>query len=180
MRPPSPRDAFPHLIETARLRLHKPERRQQSTYAQFAAVTLSPAEPPSEVKGEAFAAFMIEHWDRYGFGFLVAEVVENPGPPVTIGHAGFKYVDAWPDHWPENYEAIELGYALVPAARGRGYATEAARAVLLAAFAAFDVASIRARCNVENVKSAAVLLRCGMTELEATDTRRRFEIARPA
>lgn len=122
---------------------------------------------------------MIGHWDRYGFGFLVIDSVGGSANPVSIGHAGFKYVDAWPNHWPDNYDEIELGYSLVPHARGNGYVTEAARAALAAAFAAFDIPSVRAKCNRENQKSAAVLLRCGMDEQVTTDNMRRFKIDRP-
>ena len=67
---------------------------------------------------------------------------------------------------------------MVPSARGRGYVTEAALALLTAAFAVFDVASIYAKCSHDNLKSAAVLVRCGMKELESTETSRRFEILR--
>ena len=136
-------------------------------------------EPLSNEQACAFAAFMIEHWSRYGFGFLVIDVVRDFGRLVSIGHAGFKYIDAWPNHSPEDYDAIELGYSVIPGARGRGYVTEAARAVLTAAFAAFDVPSIHAKCSHDNLKSAALLLRCGMKEVEATDKVRRFKILRP-
>jgi RimJ/RimL family protein N-acetyltransferase len=122
---------------------------------------------------------MIGHWDRYGFGFLVIDVVGSSGNPMTIGHAGFKYVDAWPNHWAESYDAIELGYSVIPQARGHGYVTEAARTLLNAAFAVFDVPSIRAKCRHDNPKSAGVLLRCGMKELEPAERGRRFEVARP-
>jgi RimJ/RimL family protein N-acetyltransferase len=121
---------------------------------------------------------MIGHWDRYGFGFLVIDVGSS-AKPVTIGHAGFRYVDAWPNHWPESYDAIELGYCVIPEDRGHGYVTEAARELLTAAFAAFDVPSIRAKCRHDNPKSAGVLSRCGMTELEPAEGHRRFEVVRP-
>jgi RimJ/RimL family protein N-acetyltransferase len=123
---------------------------------------------------------MLGHWDRFGFGFLVIEIAGSFEKHVPIGHAGFKYVDAWPNHWPGNYDAIELGYSIVPSARGRGYVTEAAQAVLATAFAVFDVPSICAKCSPDNPESAAVLLRCGMTEREATDRMRRLAIGRPA
>ena len=100
------------------------------------------------------------------------------GTPVTLGHVGFKYVDAWPNHWPQSYEAIELGYAIIPGARGRGYVTEGARGALAAAFTSFDIPSIRAKCRSDNVKSAAVLLRCGMHEEAAKDEMRYFRIMR--
>ncbi len=104
------------------------------------------------------------------------EVIETSGTARTVGHAGFRYVDAWPNHWAESYEAIELGYALVPSARGFGFASEAARAALAAASEAFDVATIRARCDRDNIDSAGVLLRCGMTEIEYPGPQRRFEM----
>lgn len=123
---------------------------------------------------------MIGHWDRYGFGFLVIDIKKDRAKHGPIGHVGFKYVDAWPEHWPNNYDEIELGYSVVPCARGKGYVTEAARAALTEAFTAFDVPSIRAKCSQDNPKSAAVLLRCGMQEQEADDATRRFKIVRPA
>jgi [ribosomal protein S5]-alanine N-acetyltransferase len=175
-----PRDVFPRRIETARLRLRAPEEGEGALYAhraQEACATRS--EPLSRDQARAFAAFMIGHWERYGFGFLVIDIVGASGKRVSIGHAGFKYVDAWPNHWPENYDAIELGYSIVPTARGHGYVTEAAQAALTAAFAAFDVPSIRAKCNDDNPKSAAVLFRCGMKELPTMGKMRHFEIMRP-
>jgi RimJ/RimL family protein N-acetyltransferase len=180
MKLPLPRDAFPRRIETARLCLRRPDEGEAALYARQAqeAYAARP-EPLSRDQARAFAAFMIGHWDRYGFGFLIIDMVGGFGRPVSIGHAGFRYVDAWPNHWPEGYDAIELGYSVVPSAQGRGYVTEAAGAVLAAAFAVFDVPSIRATCSHDNSKSAAVLLRCGMKELEATDRVRRFNIVRP-
>jgi ribosomal-protein-alanine N-acetyltransferase len=178
---PLPCDAFPRRIETGRLYLRPPEEGEAALYARHAqeAYATQP-EPISDDEARAFAAFMLGHWERYGFGFFVIDIADGFGKRISIGHAGFKYVDAWPNHWPQSYNAIELGYSVVPSARGRGYVTEAARAVLTAAFAALDVPSIRAKCRHDNPKSAAVLLRCGMTELEATEGTRRFEIARPA
>jgi ribosomal-protein-alanine N-acetyltransferase len=175
-----PHDAFPRRIETARLCLRRPEEAEGALYARHAqeAYATRP-EPLSDEQARAFAAFMLGHWERYGFGFFVIDIADGFGKRISIGHAGFKYVDAWPNHWPQTYDAIELGYSVVPSARGRGYVTEAARAALTAAFAAFDVASLCAKCRLDNPKSAAVLLRCGMTELEAKDGTRRFEIVRP-
>lgn len=171
---------FPRLIQTERLRLRRPEPHEEALCARLAADAYrARPEPPSDERARLFAAFQIEHWVRYGFGFMLADVVTDAGPPQTVGHTGLKYVDAWPGHWAETAGAIELGFSLIPAARGHGYVTEAARAVLAEAFAAFDIPTIRARCNINNEKSAAVLLRCDMTELEATDNFRQFELARP-
>ncbi len=172
-----PARTFPRSIQTARLRLHQPEPAQQALYARLAAEAhATRPEPWSDDLARTFAAFMVEHWSRYGFGFLVVDVVEPSGATRPVGHAGFKYVDAWPNHWAQTFDAIELGYALVPSARGLGFASEAARAVLGAASEAFDFATVRARCNRDNLDSARVLLRCGMTEIESPGTLRRFEI----
>ena len=85
------------------------------------------------------------------------------------------HADAYPGHWTEDYSAVELGFALIPSARGCGYLTEAARAVIAEAMKVVDGATIRAHCDIDNPKSAAVLLRCGMTELEPSGGHRRFE-----
>lgn len=176
---PLPRDSFPRRIETARLCLRSPDEQEAALYARLAQEAYATrSEPLSRDQACAFAAFVIGHWQRYGFGFLIVDVVGEGVKPTPIGHAGLKYVDAWPNHWPQRYDEIELGYSVVPSARGRGYVTEAARAVLTAAFGAFDVATVRAKCNRDNPKSAAVLLRCGMAELEPSDRTRRFEIER--
>lgn len=180
MKLPLPRETFPRQIDTTRLFLRRPEEHEGELYAQQAREACARREPLSHDEARAFAAFMIGHWDRYGFGFLVIDIISDLANPVSIGHVGFKYVDAWPNHWPDNYDEIELGYSLVPHARGKGYVTEAARAALTAAFTAFDIPCVRAKCNQDNPKSAAVLLRCGMQEQEATDKTRRFKIVRPA
>jgi RimJ/RimL family protein N-acetyltransferase len=149
-------------------------------YARQAREACGQREALSNDQADAFATFMIEHWKRYGFGFLVMNAIEGSGNVTPIGHVGFKYVDARPNHDAESYDAIELGYSQIPSARGHGYVTEGALAALAAAFAAFDVPSISAKCNRENLKSAAVILRCGMREVESDDNMRRFSIERAA
>ena len=58
----------------------------------------------------------IGHWAIRGHGFWAVEDKESKG---FVGAVGL-----WrPDGWPE----LELGYWLMPAAQGKGYATEAAR-----------------------------------------------------
>lgn len=57
--------------------------------------------------------------------------------------------------------AVELGYWLGAEHRGRGLATEAARAVLEAAFEMTGAAAVTARCRVTNPASRGVLERCG-------------------
>lgn len=56
----------------------------------------------------------------------------------------------------------EVGYALHPAFTGKGYATEAARAVLDLGFGAYRMHRIVARLDARNTASARVLERLGM------------------
>jgi RimJ/RimL family protein N-acetyltransferase len=55
----------------------------------------------------------------------------------------------------------ELGYSLLRAARGNGFATEAVRAICNEAFSATSLRRIEAACVVENESSRRLLLRLG-------------------
>lgn len=59
---------------------------------------------------------------------------------------------------------LEIGWHFLPDAWGRGYATEAARALVERAWAA-DVAELYAVTHPDNVRSQAVCGRLGMTDL---------------
>ena len=58
---------------------------------------------------------------------------------------------------------VELGYALVPEARGRGAATAALSILTQWAFAELGVARIELRISAANVASQGVARRCGYT-----------------
>lgn len=58
----------------------------------------------------------------------------------------------------------EIGYSLIQEARGRGYATEAVRALVDEVFASSGVTEIQACCMPENAASRAVLARVGFRE----------------
>jgi RimJ/RimL family protein N-acetyltransferase len=69
----------------------------------------------------------------------------------------------------------ELGYWLTPDAWGRGYATEAGRAVLAIARDTMRLPHLRARHHVENPASGRVLRKLGFVE---TGRGRTFSLAR--
>ena len=77
---------------------------------------------------------------------------------------------------PEDGE-VEVGYGLVEAARGRGLATEALRALL----AETDAAGVRVRAGVrpDNGASLRVLAGCGFTELRGSNDEGALLLARP-
>jgi RimJ/RimL family protein N-acetyltransferase len=63
--------------------------------------------------------------------------------------------------------SMEIGYWLVPAALGQGYATEAVTLIAAMAFDDLRAARVTIQCSTRNVKSAAVAMRCGFIH-EAT------------
>ena len=57
---------------------------------------------------------------------------------------------------------VEIGYSIVPEFRGRGYATEVARALIDCAFSHAEVSAVAAHTGVGNVGSIKVLERARM------------------
>jgi [ribosomal protein S5]-alanine N-acetyltransferase len=84
-------------------------------------------------------------------------VVERATSRV-IGDAGFGVFEPTGE--------IELGYTLARTAWGHGYATEAARACLLAGLEHLDARRIIAAVDAENAASIRVAERIGMTRAE--------------
>jgi RimJ/RimL family protein N-acetyltransferase len=64
----------------------------------------------------------------------------------------------------ENEMQADIGFTLVPAYQGRGYATEAVRSVVRYLFAAQGLHRISAECDARNVRSARLLARVGFQE----------------
>lgn len=62
--------------------------------------------------------------------------------------------------------AVELGYFVRSDAAGRGYATEAAKPMLRAAFEDAGVARVELRCEPDNVASIAIARKLGMSVRE--------------
>lgn len=78
----------------------------------------------------------------------------------VIGNCGVRSTSPWND--------AEIGFELDRQYWHQGYATEAANAVLEFAFTRLNLPQVRAHCVSENLASAAVLRRLGMT-FEKTD-----------
>ncbi|MCS0498105.1 GNAT family N-acetyltransferase [Protaetiibacter mangrovi] len=69
-------------------------------------------------------------------------------------------------HLDPAHGSAEIGWVISPAASGHGYATEAVRALLDAAFGVFGLRRVVARIDAENTASARLAERVGM-RLEA-------------
>jgi len=90
--------------------------------------------------------------DLWKDGFGVLHVAEN----ILIGLCSFT--------GPPTAEGmVEIAYGIAPGYQGRGYATEAARAIVDYAFASGRVRSIQAHTLPEQNASTRVLLKCGFT-----------------
>jgi [ribosomal protein S5]-alanine N-acetyltransferase len=74
---------------------------------------------------------------------------------VVVGNVGLRRQS-------EAARVADLGYELAPERWGRGYATEAARAMLDWGFRELDLHRVWAHCLAENVASARVLEKLGM------------------
>lgn len=129
--------------------------------------TLSPAWPqgdlldvlPMQVAADAAA-------EPYG----VWVIVERAGREV-IGDIGFMGP-------PDGGESVELGYSLVPDRRRRGYATEAARAMIGWAFQQPGVSRVIAHCDADNEPSTRVLERTGFQRTGVVGGRLQWRIGR--
>jgi RimJ/RimL family protein N-acetyltransferase len=112
----------------------------------------------------------IARWDANGFGqFSVLRREDGR----WIGRSGLLVWDraVWlPSTLPEAAEPeIELGWTFVREHWGRGYATEAARAVLTHAWDRLGLDEVLSFTAVGNAPSRAVMTRIGMTHDPADD-----------
>lgn len=107
----------------------------------------------NEQDAEAIIARLVAWWQqREHFIFGVWEKESG----AYVGEAYLANAD-W--HVPR----IELGYFLVQTCTGKGYATEAARALAEYAFVHMHVQRIELQCTADNVASMRVAERCGFT-----------------
>lgn len=91
-----------------------------------------------------------------GYGWWAIDVKDGPS------FAGVIVLDDFPLNAPFA-PAIEVGWLLPPAHRGKGYATEGARAALDYAFTVMEVDEVVSGARAPNVRSQRVMERIGMT-----------------
>jgi RimJ/RimL family protein N-acetyltransferase len=89
---------------------------------------------------------------KYGFGLYLVELLADQAP---LGMCGLLRRDTHPD--------VEIGFAFVPRARGRGYALEAARATLGFAQQTLGIARVVALAKADNHPSNHILEAIGLS-----------------
>ncbi|MEU4144834.1 GNAT family N-acetyltransferase [Streptomyces parvulus] len=138
-----------------------------SDLAPWAAMNADPdvrehlGEPLTREQSDASVAAFRADFERRGYGWWAVEVRDTD---EFIGFAGLDEVD---DGLP--FTGVEIGWRLARSSWGRGYATEAARAVLAHGFGTLALPEILAVTTTANVRSQAVMRRLGMTRNPADD-----------
>jgi RimJ/RimL family protein N-acetyltransferase len=94
--------------------------------------------------------WLIGHWQLLGYGMFV---VEERATGAFLGRVGPLHPPAWPD--------FEIAWALAAAARGKGYAVEAARAAIHWSFAALGRERVVSIIDPRNPASIRVAERLG-------------------
>jgi RimJ/RimL family protein N-acetyltransferase len=153
------------LLETERLRLREWREADLAPFVSFGADETT-ARFLSETgnPGEAWRrmALQVGHWALRGYG---AWALEEKASGQWIGYGGL-----WNPHgWPEP----ELMWGLAPGARGRGYATEAARRARDFAYRQLGWTTLISCIAPENVASQRVAHRLGATLERSIELRSR-------
>ena len=99
--------------------------------------------------------------------FLDHAMKDGRGPDhylwaVTL-HSGAGIGTAGLEVTSNEYDRAEFGYNVSPAHWGQGYATEVARAIITFAFEVRGIHRLEATCHPDNVASAHVLEKAGLT-----------------
>ena len=153
-------------LDTERLQLR---RWRDADRELFAALNADPrvmeffaSGPLSQRDSDALADRIEDQFAEFGFGLWAIDV------PGVVEFAGFCGL-AVPSFTAHFTPCVEIGWRLAADCWGRGYATEAARAVLAHAFGPLGLREIVSFTTVANVRSQRVMQRIGMTRSPADD-----------
>ena len=90
---------------------------------------------------------------------------------TIIGDIGFKGK-------PDSESTVEVGYGMAPAARNKGYATEAVREVVRWAFSTDHVQKVVAECLMDNLPSIKVLEKLNMEKIGTKDNLYQWQLVK--
>jgi RimJ/RimL family protein N-acetyltransferase len=104
------------------------------------------------------------HWHLLGYGFWL---IEERDTGAYVGDGGF--ADFKRALGPHSFDAPEQGWALLPAMQGKGYATEAAQAMIAWAEQRFSRRDFVCMIAPENTPSLRVAEKLGYRECARAD-----------
>lgn len=113
----------------------------------------------TQAESDAAAARVAAHIARHGFGLWVVEV---PGVAPFIGTVGLM-IPGFQVPFTACDPCVEIGWRLAHQFWNRGYATEAARAVMASGFETLGLDEIVSFTTSDNERSWRVMERLGMT-----------------
>ena len=139
-------------LHTARLTLRAPRLADFEHWAAFFASERSRHErgPMDRVEGYRTWAADVALWPLRGYGPFG---LDDRATGAYVGEVGI--------YQPEGYPGPELGWFVVPEAEGRGYAAEAARAVMDWVSATLGWTHVVSIIDPANARSIALALRLG-------------------
>ncbi|MCH9659899.1 MAG: GNAT family N-acetyltransferase [Bacteroidetes bacterium] len=147
-----------YLIQTERLGLRNWENRDLKPFAAMCADpevmkhfpgTLTTAETQELINR------LSTHYDEFGYTYFAVDLLETG---TFIGFAGIKY-----QTWKSIYTpCVDIGWRLQRSSWGKGYATEAAKACLEAAFTTFNISEVLSFTPDTNTASEHVMKKIGM------------------
>lgn len=154
-----------NLIETDRLVLRE---WHDDDMAEFARINADPlimeymprVLPPKD--SDKLVKRFRAHFKKHGYGMYALERKEDG---VFMGTVGLNHVEIDVSFAP----AVEIAWRLDYGFWGQGYATEAARAVLHAAFERFDLKEVVAFTVHDNERSTHVMEKLGMSRIKSGD-----------
>ncbi|MEV0523384.1 GNAT family N-acetyltransferase [Streptomyces sp. NPDC050439] len=115
-------------------------------------------------EGRVIAGFIADRPDALG-PYGQRQVIER-ATGLVIGAIGL--------FWPPSDGKLEIGYGIVASRRGRGYASEATRALTAYALTSPDVHTVYADVELSNPASVRVLEKAGLRRWSADATTARF------
>ena len=95
----------------------------------------------------------LEHWADHGFGLWI---LRDESSAAVIGRAILRHLDV------EGVDEVEVGYGFMPEYRGRGLATEIARACVRIGHDQLGLRSLVAITRPINLASQRVMLKAGL------------------
>ncbi len=146
-------------LETERLILRAPEGRDLEGWTAMATSERARYIGGPYTPALAFRAWghVIGQWCIRGFG---SYVFERRDTGAAIGHGGPWYPEGWPEH--------EIGWVIWdPACEGKGYAAEAARALIDHAFGTLGWDTAVSYIDADNLRSIALAERLGAVRDDA-------------